>query len=54
VTPFEKRITAAAADIDELGHVNNAAWVCWIQDHGDGAAAQVPREVAEPFLPPQP
>jgi acyl-CoA thioester hydrolase len=32
VTPFEKRITASAADIDELGHVNNAAWVRWIQD----------------------
>jgi acyl-CoA thioester hydrolase len=32
VTPFEKRITAEAADIDELGHVNNAAWVRWIQD----------------------
>ena len=32
MTPFEKRITAQAADIDELGHVNNAAWVRWIQD----------------------
>ena len=32
MTPFEKRITAAAEDIDELGHVNNAAWVRWIQD----------------------
>jgi acyl-CoA thioester hydrolase len=32
VTPFEKRITAGADDIDELGHVNNAAWVRWIQD----------------------
>ena len=30
--PFERRITAAPADIDELGHVNNAAWVRWIQD----------------------
>ena len=29
---FELRITAADADIDELGHVNNAAWVRWIQD----------------------
>jgi acyl-CoA thioester hydrolase len=29
---FERRITATAADIDELGHVNNAAWVRWIQD----------------------
>jgi acyl-CoA thioester hydrolase len=32
VTPFEKRITAQPADIDELGHVNNAAWVRWIQE----------------------
>ena len=32
MTPFEKRITAQPADIDELGHVNNAAWVRWIQD----------------------
>ena len=32
MTPFEKEITAGPADIDELGHVNNAAWVRWIQD----------------------
>jgi len=32
VTPFELRIAARDADIDELGHVNNAAWVRWIQD----------------------
>ena len=32
MTPFEKRITARPEDIDELGHVNNAAWVRWIQD----------------------
>jgi acyl-CoA thioester hydrolase len=32
MTPFEKRITAAPEDIDELGHVNNAAFVRWIQD----------------------
>ena len=30
--PFEIRITAAPDDIDELGHVNNAVWVRWIQD----------------------
>ena len=39
---FEQPITAAAADIDELGHVNNAVWVQWIQDvavaHWDAAA----------------
>jgi acyl-CoA thioester hydrolase len=32
VKPFELRITAAPDDIDELGHVNNAVWVRWIQD----------------------
>ena len=29
---FETRITAGPDDIDELGHVNNAVWVRWIQD----------------------
>lgn len=29
---FERQITAQPEDIDELGHVNNAAWVRWIQD----------------------
>jgi acyl-CoA thioester hydrolase len=28
---FEMRLTAAREHIDELGHVNNAAWVAWIQ-----------------------
>jgi acyl-CoA thioester hydrolase len=28
---FEQRITAGEGDIDELGHVNNAVWVQWIQ-----------------------
>jgi acyl-CoA thioester hydrolase len=28
---FEMQITASPDDIDELGHVNNAAWVRWIQ-----------------------
>ena len=28
---FEQAITASEADIDELGHVNNAVWVQWIQ-----------------------
>ncbi|WP_336962205.1 acyl-CoA thioesterase [Sphingobium aquiterrae] len=31
-TPFTTRITAAPEDIDELGHVNNAVWVRWIQE----------------------
>lgn len=29
---FTLTITAGADDIDELGHVNNAVWVRWIQD----------------------
>ena len=29
---FELAITPTEADIDELGHVNNAVWVRWIQD----------------------
>lgn len=32
MTPFHLSITAAEDDIDELGHVNNAVWVRWIQD----------------------
>jgi acyl-CoA thioester hydrolase len=32
VKRFTRTITAAADDIDELGHVNNAVWVRWIQD----------------------
>jgi acyl-CoA thioester hydrolase len=30
--PFTRTFTAASFDIDELGHVNNAVWVRWIQD----------------------
>jgi acyl-CoA thioester hydrolase len=29
---FELGFTATGAELDELGHVNNAAWVKWIQD----------------------
>jgi acyl-CoA thioester hydrolase len=29
---FEMRFTAALEHIDELGHVNNAVWVQWIQE----------------------
>ncbi len=32
MTRFALTITATPADIDELGHVNNAVWVRWIQD----------------------
>ncbi|HEU0045580.1 acyl-CoA thioesterase [Sphingomonas sp.] len=31
MTPFTLPFTAARADIDELGHVNNAVWVSWVQ-----------------------
>lgn len=29
---FTLSLTPSSADIDELGHVNNAVWVKWIQD----------------------
>ena len=29
---FARSFIAAPADIDELGHVNNAVWVRWIQE----------------------
>lgn len=29
---FSHTVTARSEDIDELGHVNNAVWVRWIQD----------------------
>ena len=32
MTPFTRPFTAQPGDIDELGHVNNAVWVRWIQD----------------------
>ncbi len=32
MTRFTQTITADPADIDELGHVNNAVWVRWIQE----------------------
>lgn len=39
---FTKTFTASPEHIDELGHVNNAVWVQWIQDlataHWDQAA----------------
>ena len=30
--PYVTQITATPDDIDELGHVNNAVWVRWIQE----------------------
>ncbi len=32
VNRFVQHVTAMPADIDELGHVNNAVWVRWIQE----------------------
>lgn len=32
IQSFTLSITPTAVDIDELGHVNNAVWVRWIQD----------------------
>ena len=32
MTRFTLPFTATPADIDELGHVNNAVWVRWIQE----------------------
>lgn len=32
MAPHILRFTATPADIDVLGHVNNAVWVVWIQD----------------------
>ena len=29
---YAMTFTAAAADIDELGHVNNTVWLQWVQD----------------------
>ena len=31
-TPFVRAFEARPEDIDELGHVNNAVWVRWIQE----------------------
>lgn len=32
MTRFSMTFIAAPGDIDELGHVNNAVWVRWVQD----------------------
>ena len=45
---FSLTLTAGPSDIDELGHVNNAVWVKWIQDvataHWYSAAPERARE----------
>jgi len=49
VRGFTLSITPTAEDIDELGHVNNAVWVRWIQDvataHWNAVAA--PEHIAQ-------
>ena len=48
---FTRTFTATPEHIDELGHVNNAVWVQWIQDlataHWDSAAR--PEDLAQFF-----
>jgi len=45
---FEMGFEATEAEIDELGHVNNAAWVRWIQDVATAhwVSAATPEQVA--------
>ena len=43
-TLFTRTIVAPVSAIDELGHVNNAVWVQWIQD----VAVEHWRSVADP------
>lgn len=45
---FNRTFTAAPADMDELGHVNNAVWVRWIQDMAMAhwAAQAMPEQIA--------
>lgn len=63
---FSMVVTAVSADIDELGHVNNTAYLRWVQDvatahwravaraedidRASGRALRVPAHVAAPFL----
>ena len=48
---FEKSITATPDDIDELGHVNNAVWVQWIQDVAVSHwYAVAPQEYADRYI----
>ena len=45
---FTRTFTAQPADIDELGHVNNAIWVRWVQDMATAhwQAQATPEQVA--------
>lgn len=48
---YTRPITATPEDIDELGHVNNAVWVKWIQDVAVGHwMAVAPREHADAYI----
>lgn len=48
---YTRTITASPQDIDELGHVNNAVWVKWIQDVAVGHWVDVaPREHADAYI----
>lgn len=46
--PFELIFTSTPQDIDELGHVNNAVWVRWIQDMATAhwSAVAAPEHIA--------
>jgi acyl-CoA thioester hydrolase len=48
IPSFTRSFIAEARHIDEMGHVNNAVWVQWIQDmataHWDAAARPEDRE----------
>ena len=48
-SPFELTFTAGPEHIDELGHVNNAVWVQWVQQvavaHWDSLAPAKHREL---------
>ncbi|MES2988410.1 MAG: acyl-CoA thioesterase [Pseudomonadota bacterium] len=51
MTPFRTTITAQPEDIDELGHVNNAVWVKWIQDVSVGHwRATAPKEDVDRYI----
>ena len=47
--PFSKTFAAEPQHIDEMGHVNNAVWVQWIQDMATAhwAAVADPAHVAD-------
>lgn len=51
MTSFTLPLTATPADIDELGHVNNAVWVRWIQDLATShwQAVALPEHIAAYF-----